>query len=234
MRAPIVLAHRGNLRGPNRAAENSVAAVAGALRRGWGVELDIRRAADGCFYVPHDPRPTADGALADDLFAILRGHPDATVALNVKELGYEEALVEYLHEQGVVSQSFLFDMELVEPCPGESARVFRRCDPSVRLAARVSDRGEPLDRALAIGAASIIWLDEFDDFWCTEADVRRLKDEGRTIYAVSPDLHGFPAADTRRRWVQFAEWGVDGICTDYAAALDCVLGEAEAAGRCGR
>ena len=67
------------------------------------------------------------------------------------------------------------------------------------------------------------WLDEFDGPRFTESDVRRLKEAGRTVHAVSPDLHGRPAEDTRRRWIDFTRWGVDGICTDYPAALAYVL-----------
>ena len=95
--------------------------------------------------------------------------------------------------------------------------------PDVKIAARVSDRGESIERALSIPEADIIWLDEFDRLWCTEADVRRLRDAGRTVHAVSPDLHGGTFQQARRRWLDFIQWGVDGICTDYPAALDSLL-----------
>jgi hypothetical protein len=141
------------------------------------------------------------------------------VALNIKELGYEAALITYLREQQVLSQMFLFDMELLEPEPGAAAALLRACDSEVRLAARVSDRREPLERALGIECASVIWLDEFDRQWATARDVRRLRNQGRTIYAVSPDLHGYPLDLARRRWEDFIAWGVHGICTDYPVAL---------------
>ena len=51
-RPPMVLAHRGG-RGPWR--ENSLEAFSGALRAGAdGVELDVRRSADGALVVHHD------------------------------------------------------------------------------------------------------------------------------------------------------------------------------------
>jgi hypothetical protein len=114
---------------------------------------------------------------------------------------------------------FLFDMELIEPLPGATARLYRTLDPTVRIAARVSDRREPIERALGIDSASVIWLDEFERCWASARDVRRLKNQGKTVYAVSPDLHGFSLDVTRRRWEEFIRWGVDGICTDYPAAL---------------
>jgi glycerophosphoryl diester phosphodiesterase len=217
-----IIAHRGNTEGPSAATENGVRTVTAALESGWGVELDIRRAENGRFYLSHDRRPAADEHSADDVFARLRAHPGATVALNLKELGYEADLVRYLEAQGVLQQVFLFDMELIEPTAGETARLLKRLNPKVQVAARVSDRDESIERALAIEAASVVWLDEFDSLWCTEQDVRRLKKAGRQVYAVSPDLHQFSPNTTRQRWIQFCQWGVDGICTDYAWALACV------------
>ena len=214
-----VLAHRGNLAGRTLRGENSRAAIGAALTRGFGIETDIRRASDGRFYIAHDPQPAADEALADDVFELLRAYPDRTVALNVKEIGYERALLDYLRDQRVLRQVFLFDMELIEPVPGEMAERFRLLDRDVRIAARVSDRGESIERALAIRAASVIWLDEFERPWATAADVRRLKQAGRTVYAVSPDLHGSSLERSRARWAQFNAWGVDGICTDYPVEL---------------
>jgi hypothetical protein len=110
-------------------------------------------------------------------------------------------------------------MELLEPHPGVSARRFRALDPDIRLGARVSDRHESIEQALTIGSADIIWLDEFDSLWVTASDVRELKTAGRTVYAVSPELHGAPTSVMRSRWQQLTEWGVDGICTDAPLEL---------------
>lgn len=220
---PIVISHRGNLVGPCPSAENRVSTVRAALGCGWSLETDIRRAEDGRFYISHDRQSSADGLLAEDFCAVFRAHPAATIALNVKELGSEAALVAFLEEQGVLAQTFLFDMELIEPKAGETARRFRDLHATIRLAARVSDRRESIARALDIDVASVIWLDEFDGPFFTGRDVRCLQQAGHTVYTVSPDLHGAPAAETRARWLDFIRWDVDGICTDYPAALAYVL-----------
>jgi glycerophosphoryl diester phosphodiesterase len=232
-----ILAHRGNVAGPAATTEHSLDALDTCLANGWGVEVDIRRTGDGRFYLSHDawlsPLPSAAAAGQEPGLAkcaesrpdprhfctLLRRYPHATVALNVKELGYEAALIDFLREQEVLSQMFLFDMELLESHPGETAALLRALDGDVRLAARVSDRGEPIERALGIESADVIWLDEFDRQWATARDVRRLRNAGRTIYAVSPDLHGYPLDVARRRWEDFIAWGVHGICTDYPVAL---------------
>jgi glycerophosphoryl diester phosphodiesterase len=216
---PEILAHRGNLTGPAPVTENTLPAIEACVSRGWGVEIDIRRDAGGRFYISHDARPFGAEASADAICACLRTHPDATVALNIKELGYEEALLRYLQEQQVARQVFVFDAELIEPVPGATARLFRRLDPHIRLAARVSDRREPVERALGLDCTTVIWLDEFDRQWASARDVSRLKNQGRSVYAVSPELHGHSFDVARRRWEDFIRWGVDGICTDYPAAL---------------
>lgn len=226
-----ILAHRGNVNGPDPASENSLRSVRRALECGWGVEVDIRRGPNGRFYIAHDQRSTTRGLEADAYCALFRRHPSATVALNLKEIGHEAALLAYLDGQQVTSQSFLFDMELIESSPGATAQLLRRLHSTVHLASRVSDRREPLERALAATATDIIWLDEFDRLWASEDDVRRLKDAGRTVYAVSPELHGFSLAQARSRWLDFLRWGVDGVCTDYPDACARTCSEAAVVAR---
>jgi glycerophosphoryl diester phosphodiesterase len=221
---PSILAHRGNVNGPTPREENRMPTIQRALRRGWSLEIDIRRAGDGRFYLSHDALSSADeGAPTDVWAATLRRYPEATVALNIKELGYEAELLHLLRAAGVIDQVVLFDMELIEAVPGDTARRFRSLDPDVRIAARVSDRGESIERALAIAAAQVVWLDEFDGPWSTSRDIRALRGAGKSIYVVSPDLHGASLAEARNRWLDFCHWGVDGICTDYPMELERML-----------
>jgi len=220
----IVLAHRGNLRGPDPEHENSPDSIAAAISRSFGIETDIRRAADGGLYISHDPMlPSPQNALAVHA-ALWRSNPGATVALNIKETGNETQLVGELNALGVARQVFLFDMELIEPVAGEMATRFRALDPHIAIAARVSDRREPPARALAIGAAEAIWLDEFDGPWATGATVADLIRAGKRVYGVSPDLHGATPEVATRRWQDFASWGVTGICTDWPLRLAAELG----------
>jgi len=216
---PIILSHRGNLVGPCPPVENRLPTIRAALACGWGIETDIRCDTAGRFYISHDAKSSAHETPAEDFFALFRAYPNATIALNIKELGSEDALIGLLEHEDVAGQTFLFDMELLESQAGKTARAFRRLHPTIRIAARISDRGESVTQALTIDVASVIWLDEFDGPCFTEADVHRLKHAGRSIYAVSPDLHGQPAEACRNRWLDFIRWGVDGICTDYPAAL---------------
>jgi glycerophosphoryl diester phosphodiesterase len=222
-----ILAHRANVAGPDPATENSLGAFRAALSRGWGLEIDVRHVDAGGLYISHDAREDVRAGrgigAAEEYFAAIRQHPRATIAVNIKETGREAELLSELSRHGVLGQCFLFDMELVEARRGETARVFRNLHGSVALAARVSDRNEPVDGALADIQAAVVWLDEFDGPWCSESDVRRLKAAGKTVYAVSPDLHGGTLAQAQRRWTDFFNWNVDGICTDYPADLQAAL-----------
>jgi hypothetical protein len=62
--------------------------------------------------------------------------------------------------------------------------------------------------------------------------VRRLRAAGRQIYVVSSDVHdeadgpdrsGRSLDRARARWAEIVSYGVDGICTNYPAALEHVL-----------
>ena len=220
----IVLAHRGNLRGPDPEHENSPECIAAAISQGFGIETDLRCAPDGGLYISHDPiQPAPLQALAVHA-ALWRCNPRATVALNIKEAGNEAQLIAELNALGVAGQVFLFDMELIEPVAGEMATRFRALDRHIAIAARVSDRREPPAQALAIGAAETIWLDEFDGPWATRAAVADLIQAGKRVYGVSPDLHGATPELAAKRWQDFASWGVAGICTDWPLRLAAELG----------
>ncbi len=212
-----ILAHRANLSGPHSVVENSLSACAEALALGFGLETDLRRDPAGRFYISHDPHPhTAENDLAaySELF---RRYSGPELAINVKELGYESALVDLMLGGGLGATSFFFDFELLESAsPGSAQRRIRAVagGDRVRLASRLSDRGEGLAQCLAL-PGEIVWADEFDSLWLTENEVRRVRAAGRQFYVISPELHGFDAAARRRRWADFQAWQVDGLCTDY-------------------
>lgn len=220
----IILAHRGNLRGPDPGRENSPESIGDAIAAGYGIETDVRFAPDFGFYISHDANPPTPASALEVHAEIWRRDPGCLVALNIKEAGNEAQLLERLNALDVANQVFLFDMELIEPRPGEMAARFRSLDAGIAIAARVSDRAEPVSRALDIDSASAIWLDEFDGPWATRATVEELVRAGRTVYAVSPDLHGMKPAQSITRWHEFASWGVTGICTDWPILLTSELG----------
>jgi glycerophosphoryl diester phosphodiesterase len=225
----ILLAHRGNLSGVSGRQENTPELIIQALEKGFGIETDIRRAATGELYISHDRKPILSGELSRQLVsdhaALWRQFPRQPVAVNVKETGHEELLIAFLEQYNLVQQAFLFDFELIEGRPGTMARTIRSMHPTIRLAARTSDRyAETIEQALSIECADIIWLDEFDALWARNEDILRLKAAGRLVYAISPEIHGFPMEMAECRWQEFADWGVDGLCTDWPIRAAEMLG----------
>lgn len=218
MDRPAILAHRANVAGPDPVHENSLAACAHALAEGFGLEIDLRRDAGGAFYIAHDPQPRTAANDFEPYAALLAQWPDLVVATNVKELGYEQALINLYAAGQLGRAAFYFDFELLEPAsPGAAQRRLRSLPggASVPLAARLSDRGETLEQCLDI-PGDVVWADEFDAPFLLREHVMAIHAAGRRFYAVSPELHGFSQAERLARWREFREWGIDGLCTDYA------------------
>jgi glycerophosphoryl diester phosphodiesterase len=212
-----ILAHRANLSGPHSVVENSFAACADALTKGFGLETDLRRDAKGEFYISHDAAARTKENSLKAFAELFRQYPSAELAINVKELGYEAALIELMNSGDLGARSFYFDFELLEPkSPGATQWKIKLLPHShkVRLAARLSDRKEPLSQCLSI-PADVVWGDEFDTLWLTEKEARAVRAAGRLLYMISPEIHGFDLETMKRRWADFKSWGVDGVCTDY-------------------
>jgi glycerophosphoryl diester phosphodiesterase len=213
-----LLAHRANLTGPQPALENSFAATERALELGFGLETDLRRDPQNRFYIAHDPQPWTAGNDLVKFVALFRKFSNRIIAMNVKELGYEKDLIALQASGNLGESPFYFDFELLEPkTPGRVQRLIQQLPGGERtaLAARLSDRGESLAQCLAI-PARIVWADEFDSLWLTRREVEAVHAAGRKFYAISPELHGFDEAARLKRWQQFKNWQIDGLCTDYA------------------
>src|SRR5579884_3749058 len=104
--SPVILAHRGNLRGPDISAENSLKSMRDALKLGFGVETDLRRDASGKFYIAHDPQPWKTENDFEKFAALFCECPSCTIAMNVKELGYEKELIALQLEGKMGARSF--------------------------------------------------------------------------------------------------------------------------------
>jgi glycerophosphoryl diester phosphodiesterase len=212
-----ILAHRANLTGPHSVLENSLAACANALAEGFGLETDLRRDDSGAFYISHDAASLTLENSLEAFTQLFRQYPEAELAINVKELGYESALIELMNQGKFGRRSFYFDFELLEPkTPGAAQRKIKSLPGSqnLRLASRLSDRNEPLSQCLAI-PGEVVWGDEFDKLWLTENEARHVRAAGRSLYMISPEIHGFDLPTTRRRWADFRAWGIAGLCTDH-------------------
>lgn len=213
-----ILAHRANVDGAKPALENSFAAAQRALALGFGLETDLRRDSQKRFYIAHDPQPWTKGNDFQKFAALFRKFSNQTIAMNVKEPGYETDLIALQKSGNLGGKSFYFDFELLEPkTPGSAQRLIQKLSGGeiISVAARLSDRGEPLAQCLAI-PANVVWADEFDSLWLTRKEVETVHAAGRKFYAISPELHGFDESARLKRWREFKDWKIDGLCTDYA------------------
>ena len=160
---PIILSHRGNLVGPCASAENRLTTVRAALDCGWGVETDIRCAADGRFYISHDVRPSAHETPAEDFRCSgLSARPSPGTS------GGEEALIRLL------TRDVWPDLLSTWNCSSTGSALARTFKNSTRdQIAAVSAIWRINRTGAQRQVASEIWLDEFDG--PHRADIRRLK-----------------------------------------------------------
>ena len=106
---------------PSRKHRRPVPATENVSRHRRGTRTRLGRGgrrsprSDDRFYCLARPAPWTEHSSADGVCDLARLFPGRTIALNVKELGYEDALLAYLDAQGVLDDVFLFDMELIEP-----------------------------------------------------------------------------------------------------------------------
>jgi glycerophosphoryl diester phosphodiesterase len=145
MPSPLILGHRGASRD---ARENTLAAFALAREQGAdGVELDVRRTADGVLVVHHDPTISGFGLVAAVDFPVLRAAHrtiptlaealDATrellVNVEVKCLPWEQdadpehevarAVVDLVLEHGADVVISSFDLGAVDACRGRAPQL---------------------------------------------------------------------------------------------------------------
>lgn len=219
-----VIAHRANLSGANASDENSLEQIEASLRLGFSVEIDIRER-NGRAFLSHDAEIPAQAPDLDSVLDLLGGNPvRARHALNVKDEGGLVLLLAELERRGPLAERvFLFDFELALDEPEGWMDRARRLAP---VAARISQTEDGWERWIEAGYR-IFWLDCWQgDLWYDESLIDRLHRAGATVHAVSPDLHveiDGEALDSA--WARLAEWGVDGICTDFPVDLAASLGE---------
>lgn len=213
-----ILAHRACLSGPRTVEENTLPAIDDAIARGFGVEFDVNLDGDR-LTLAHDPHPWAPNR---DAATFLCEPGDALHALNVKRVDAVDATLTAIEAAGTGDRFFHFDFELSGGDRDLMRRVRQR---GHAVAHRLSEREPYFERYLADDGVEILWLDEWEDEWLTEAHVRALAEAGKSTYYVSPELHGRGEPEAlARRWAEVASWGVTGICTDYPLRLRALIG----------
>src|SRR2546421_11608119 len=153
MRMTEIFAHRANLDGPKPASENFIGSVRRALELGFGIETDLRRAPVNGFYISHDAEPWSTSNSLANFAQFFRKYADRPIAMNVKELGYEEQLITLQRSGDLGNRSFYFVFDLLEPkTPGRTQRLIKGLPggEGISMAWQLTDRGERSGQGLSI------------------------------------------------------------------------------------
>jgi glycerophosphoryl diester phosphodiesterase len=215
-----IIAHRGASRA---CPENTLAAFRTAVDLGAdGVELDIRRTADGQLVVHHDPHLPDGRALVATLRSDLPDHVpglhealDACVGLFVNiEIKNDPSEPDHDPSDWVLRRT-LSELErrtadratagrwLISSFRPETVEMCRRIGPRVRTAWLVEQiDGDVVARSALAGHAALHpWVDRLEHRW-----VRACRAVGLAVNTWT--------CDDPERMRELVAWGVDGICTN--------------------
>lgn len=190
-----IVAHRGVW--STSVPGNSLAAHLGALKKGWGTEVDVRDR-DGLLVIAHDPGEKG-APLFEDLLAAAPAR--SLFAVNVKAAGLLPEIAGALERHG--HRGFVFDL------PPPEFPVARRL--ALPAYGRLSPFETRLQFADAVGG---VVLDSFGDagFWRGLSSLRT-EAAGKPVFVISDEIHGL---DPLPQWVLLKEsaGADDALCTD--------------------
>lgn len=199
----IVLSHRGYWKTPDE--KNGETAFRRSFDLGFGTETDVRDCL-GQLVISHDmPR---GGEMPFEAFLDLLGDRDLPLAINVKADGLADAVGAAFAARPHLTRWFVFDMSI----PDTKHQLARGNPTFLRLS-----EYEPAVPELFVDRAAGIWLDGFHGEWWTPELIDGWTARGKTVCAVSPDLHKRDpeAAWTSLRDYRFSRPDRVWICTDH-------------------
>jgi len=206
----LPIAHRG-LWYPDSERQNTVDAMQMAVDRGFGIEIDVSKQntdypnfGDEEIGVGHNlVPPEIVGPSIHPYEEVLAVAP--LILWNIKTLGLEQILPEFIFTRGLHETSIIFDQDFPGMPENYSREFLAR---KVKVLVRVSDR-EP-DKVVGSDYHGV-WLDQFDSDWVDQDVVAYWHDRGKAVFVVSPELHNRPL--DLKKWFEWKE--ADGICTDF-------------------
>ena len=194
-----ILAHRGLWVQPSE--KNTAAALRLALTEGFGVETDLRDAAQE-IVIAHDPAGPTAQKLKDFFAEYVNIKSRAPLALNIKADGLRQMLKSLL-QQHDIQNYFCFDMSAPETLcyQRDGLRFFTR-------------ESEMETAPVMYTAAAGVWLDMFLSDWVTPEVIQKHLQAGKQVALVSPELH-------RRPHLPFWKTIKDGGCANHPSLLLC-------------
>jgi hypothetical protein len=173
-----------------------------ATQKNYGIEVDVRSNL-GQLIIQHDPF-----LMGEDFESWIKNYNHKTLILNVKEEGLEERLIDLMLKYSIKDYFFLdqsFPFLIKWSKLGIS-----------RSAVRVSEF-ESIQTAINLkGLVDWVWVDFFNKFPLSQADVTKLKASNFKICIVSPELQGKEAeSEIPKLFTLLNHMGVlpDAVCT---------------------
>lgn len=203
----IILSHRGYWKEVSE--KNTFVAFQRSFDLGFGTETDVRDRG-GKLVISHDI-PTGNEMLFDDFLSLLKKR-QLPLAINIKADGLA-ALVKKTMQQHGLENWFVFDMSV--PDTRDHLTVG---NPVFARLSEVEIENAQSDKAQGI------WLDAFDGQWYSESLIVDLRNKGKRVCIVSPDLHKRPYREFWEKLVSLR--GDEGVmlCTDYPEEAKTLLG----------
>ncbi|WED22016.1 hypothetical protein L3Q72_00950 [Vibrio sp. JC009] len=196
-----ILAHRGEW--SEKCQQNTMQAFELALNNGYGIETDLRDLNQNVV-ISHD-MPADDAMLLERFLAVCAKHPNATLALNIKADGLQQALV----KSNIDNPHFYFDMSVPDSLG------------FIKNGLRFYTRSSDIEQVPCLyKEADGIWLDNFSSNQVDLSALKKFLDDDKFVVLVSPELHKLCEKDYWREVKDFLNIYPHfsdklSICTDY-------------------
>lgn len=190
-----VIAHRGFWK--NEEGKNKKDSFERAFDNGFGVETDLRDIC-GKIVISHD-MPKGGEITFEEVLQLLDGR-NLPLALNIKADGQADEIKRLLEKYNHTNY-FTFDMSIPEMVVQHKA--------GLKIFTGLSDI---IKNPIMFEDAEGVWLDSFNSDWFGEKDIIDLKNQGKKVCVVSPDLH---KRENKFVWDKYKNISGIMICTDY-------------------
>lgn len=190
-----ILAHRGYWKTEDE--KNTKAAFIRAFDNGFGIETDLRDIT-GTIVISHN-MPNGGEITFEEVLKLMDGR-NLPLALNIKADGLADEIKRLLEKYNHINY-FTFDMSIPE-------MVYQH-----KLGLNIfTGRSDIITHPIMLKEAKGVWLDCFNSDWFGAKEIEDLKNQGKEVCIVSPDLH---KREYKSVWSKYKNAEGIMLCTDY-------------------
>jgi len=239
-----IFSHRGIGFGKE---ENSVESYKEALKNGFSLEIDVQKSRDDVLVISHDTNLKRHRGINKNLTEMYsqelqelkvpmfrevleyfkkNKNEEQLLAIHLKDeyqTGILDLAAELITNQQLEKSCFIFDVTTI------GANHLKSLNPKIKVGLSVGEKRytgsiylwKDIKDCLDV---DIVWWDEWHSKLYNKEKRELIR--GKTIYAISPELHkihnhpkGNSLEDIKYVWKDLIELDVHGICTDYPLEL---------------